>query len=109
MMRGAGAISCGQNTPTYRGLATFLEITEDASSDEKPLSLVFEFRRRSWFIDAIYRLLEHYQAALCIADSPRYPREERVTAGFTYLRFHGRKQLLASKYSDTELAAKVSN
>ncbi len=67
------------------------------------LRFAFEFRHLSWFTDGIYRLLERHGTALCIADSPSYPREDVLTADFAYLRFHGRTSLFRSSYSQTEL------
>jgi uncharacterized protein YecE (DUF72 family) len=51
----------------------------------------------------VYRLLERHQIALCIADSPRYPRQDVLTADFTYFRFHGREKLFASCYTKPQL------
>ena len=48
--------------------------------------------------------MRQHKAALCIADSPRYPRRDRVTTDFVYIRFHGRTELFASKYSEEELS-----
>jgi uncharacterized protein YecE (DUF72 family) len=84
-------------------LATFLQMAED----RKPLRLAFEFRHESWFTDAIYRLLERHGAALCIADSPSYPRADVLTADFAYFRFHGRTRLFQSSYTRAELAAEA--
>jgi len=72
----------------------------------------FEFRHESWFIPEIYRLLEKYNASLCLADSKKFPYAEVVTADFIYLRFHGRGSLYASKYKESELekwAQKIKN
>lgn len=69
--------------------------------------LACEFRHESWFTKEIYRMLEKYGAALCIADSPKYPRKEMLTTDFTYIRFHGRSELFASRYSEEELSAEV--
>lgn len=85
-------------------LESFLKIAQQPSPQSPPLRLVFEFRHDSWFTDDTYRLLRQYEAALCIADSPRYPRKEVLTAGFTYLRFHGRTKLFVSCYTKNELA-----
>lgn len=97
-----------QFPPSFRAerkrLAAFLRGAQQPASKSHPFRLVFEFRHDSWFTEEIYALLRQYHAALCIADSPRYPREDVITADFTYLRFHGRIQLFASKYSDAELA-----
>ncbi|HET6726198.1 MAG TPA: DUF72 domain-containing protein [Gammaproteobacteria bacterium] len=48
----------------------------------------FEFRHESWLCDEVYALLEKYSVALCIHDMiERHP--QRLTTGWTYLRFHG--------------------
>ena len=64
---------------------------------------VFEFRHESWFTKKVYGLLKKYKAALCIADSPRYPKEVRATAPFVYIRMHGSQGLFSSKYTKKEL------
>jgi uncharacterized protein YecE (DUF72 family) len=47
-----------------------------------------EFRDPSWLCEAIYAVLRHHHAALCIHDLiPAHPR--RLTADWVYLRFHG--------------------
>ncbi len=96
-----------QLPPSFRcepvRLEAFLEMARAAAPKSPPLRLVFEFRHESWFTDAIYRLLSRHDAALCIADSPCYPRRDVLTAEFTYLRFHGRTKLFASSYSEAEL------
>ena len=66
------------------------------------LRLVFEFCHASWFVNEVYRLLGRYGAALCIADSPQYPRCEVTTTNFLYFRFHGRIRLFASNYTKGE-------
>jgi len=92
-----------QFPPSFRcnlgRLATFLKMAGSSR-----VRLVFEFRHASWFVEEVYRLLSRHEAALCIADSPGYPRRDVLTAEFTYLRFHGRTQLFASRYSTAELA-----
>jgi uncharacterized protein YecE (DUF72 family) len=64
----------------------------------------WEFRHQSWFHDATYELLEGHNAALCIADSSRYPLVEQVTADYVYVRLHGHEKMYTSSYSDEELA-----
>lgn len=55
----------------------------------KQIPAVFEFRHDSWFIPEVRRLLEKYNAALCLAD-----RHSRIltplwdTTDFFYLRLH---------------------
>lgn len=65
----------------------------------------FEFRHRSWFTQPIYDLLRAYNCALCIADSPRWPQAEEITADFTYLRFHGAERLYSSCYTAEQLSS----
>jgi uncharacterized protein YecE (DUF72 family) len=85
-------------------LAAFLDQIRDAAPNGRPLRLVFEFRHESWFTPETVRLLKRANAALCIADSPSYPRRDVRTADFAYLRFHGRMELFISSYSRDELA-----
>lgn len=85
----------------HAALTAFLDMT---SSLSKPFRLAFEFRHASWFMDETYRLLARHGAALCIADGLRFPRVDRVTADFAYLRFHGRTPREAPWYTDEQLA-----
>jgi uncharacterized protein YecE (DUF72 family) len=63
-----------------------------------------EVRNKSWINDNFLELLSQNRIAFVIADSGnRYPYYEAVTAGFFYLRFHGREQLYASDYSEAVL------
>jgi uncharacterized protein YecE (DUF72 family) len=95
-----------QFPPSFRcdrnRLAAFLK-----AAGSSGIQLVFEFRHESWFTDEVYRLLGRHNAALCIADSPDYPRRDVVTADFTYVRFHGRTDLFASCYAQAELQAEA--
>jgi uncharacterized protein YecE (DUF72 family) len=97
-----------QFPPSFRcdrkRLASFLRSAQNPASKSGLLRLAFEFRHPSWFTEEVYGLLRQHHAALCIADSPRYPRRNVITADFVYLRFHGRTELFASKYTDAELA-----
>jgi len=84
---------------------------------------VFEFRNESWFVKEVYNLLEKYNRALVIADSPQlcssifagqaiWPHVGGITADFLYIRFHGPRKLYGSKYSKKELedwAFKIKN
>lgn len=62
-----------------------------------------EVRHASWISDRLFALLQHYNIALCIADTAgRYPFQEVVTADFIYIRLHGStKRLLRWKTSRT--------
>src|SRR5579875_1229628 len=48
----------------------------------------FEFRHASWLVPAVYDLLERAGAALVLPVSPTVPIDVRLTAPWTYLRFH---------------------
>lgn len=67
------------------------------------LRLAFEFRHPTWCDKKVYQLLRKYSAAWVIADSPRYPKAEVVTADFVYIRMHGSQILFGSKYNNKEL------
>ena len=72
------------------------------------LRLVFEFRDESWFAsrDAL-DILSAHGAALAIPHSSRYPYPagEPRTADWMYLRFHGPRELFASRYGPAALRA----
>jgi uncharacterized protein YecE (DUF72 family) len=86
-------------------LEEFLKLTKKFTKSS--IRQTFEFRHESWFNNDIYKVLEKYNAALCIADSKKFPCVEVITADFVYLRFHGRGSLYASKYKEKELEAWV--
>lgn len=65
---------------------------------------VIEVRDPSWLCDEVYGLLEDHGAALCLHDMIE-DHPERLTAGFTYLRFHG--DHYAGSYSHQYLTARA--
>lgn len=67
------------------------------------VSFAVEFRHQSWCDEKIYNLLKKYNIAWVIADSPSYPRVDRITADFVYIRLHGSQDLFSSKYNRQEL------
>jgi uncharacterized protein YecE (DUF72 family) len=100
-----------QLPPSYRinlkKLEQFLEKTEQVRSElsmDAPLRLAFEFRHRSWFeepdTEAVADTLKRHGAALVFGHSSRYPYpdHEPITADFVYLRYHGPKEMFASRY-----------
>ena len=94
------------NEIEIKRLEDFLKlITKSLKSKIYILKFAFEFRHKSWCDDKIYKLLKKYNAAWVIADSPRYPRADVVTANFVYIRMHGSKILFASKYTKKELSS----
>lgn len=79
-------------------LHEFLELTEkDVRSYD--LKFAFEFRNQSWIKDTVHELLEEFGAAICIADSHRFPRDNAITADFTYIRYHGLRDDPPPNYS----------
>jgi len=64
---------------------------------------VFEFREKTWFCDEVYKILNKKNIALCFSDSPSFPFEEKITASFIYIRFHGSGSLYGSCYSKKQL------
>ncbi len=95
-------------------LARFLGGAADVAEElhlEEPLRLAFEFRHPSWFdagseaYEAAVEVLREHGAAMVFAHSSRYPypSEEPLTAKFVYLRYHGPKELFASRYREQGL------
>jgi len=68
------------------------------------LRTAWEFRHPSWFAPPVYELLRERDAALCVADSPRFPGVREITASFSYVRLHGGRVLYSSEYTGEELA-----
>lgn len=94
----------------FKKLKDFLKFITSSLSNKKntmveklPIRLAMEFRDKSWCDKKIYKILKRYNIAWTIADSPKYPKAEVVTADFVYIRLHGSKILFASKYTKKEL------
>ncbi|MBI4491679.1 MAG: DUF72 domain-containing protein [Chloroflexi bacterium] len=62
-----------------------------------------EFRHESWLAEPVFQRLAEHGAALCIPESPHLPRALRLTANWTYLRFH--QGARAGDYTAEQLAA----
>lgn len=90
-------------------ISNFFSLLKEKYNDYR---FAVEIRNKSWINDEFFNLLSGYRIAFVIADSGRrYPYYEAVTAGFVYLRFHGREQLYATDYSENDLvqyAEKIS-
>jgi uncharacterized protein YecE (DUF72 family) len=91
-----------------RRLASFLvsasKVAEEIARPD--LRLAFEFRDESWFTSAdVLQVLREHGAALVLAHSSRYPYPagEPRTADWMYLRFHGPRELFASRYGPAAL------
>lgn len=100
------------NDENLERLKNLFEILAEDRKKHQNLRFAFEFRHPSWLEKKIYQLLEKFQMAWVIADSPSWPKAEVITTNFVYLRFHGSKVLFASSYSQKELknyAQKIKN
>lgn len=84
-------------------LEAFFKVAQAVKPHPSALNLVCEFRHESWFHPDIYRLLNRYHVAWCIADGAKYPRKNLVTAGCAYIRYHGRGTMFVSNYSKAVL------
>jgi uncharacterized protein YecE (DUF72 family) len=83
------------------------EFLEVAFADDVKPQIAFEFRHPTWYETDVIKLLEKYGCALCIVDAPEFVRKEAITSDFTYIRYHGRESLYASKYTRKELEAEA--
>ncbi len=66
-----------------------------------PQRFAFEFRHQSWLTAEVYDLLERARVALCLPVHPDLPLDPRLTADWTYIRFHA--GLHGIGYGDDEL------
>lgn len=64
---------------------------------------VFEFRHPSWYNTEIYRILEKYQAVLCIHDHQDGASPQRLTTDLAYVRLHGPQGQYQGKYTEADL------
>lgn len=62
-----------------------------------------EFRHQSWFNEDVFSLMRKYNIAFVIGDSSVWPQDKIFTADFSYIRFHGPKELFVSSYSNKQL------
>jgi uncharacterized protein YecE (DUF72 family) len=64
----------------------------------------FEFRHPSWFADEVYDVLERHDVAVVVGDSPERPFQPwRLTANWTYVRFHCGRRGRNGNYSRAEI------
>ncbi|MBW4459223.1 MAG: DUF72 domain-containing protein [Nodosilinea sp. WJT8-NPBG4] len=78
-------------------LEAFLEVLQSYQN----CRYTMEFRHPSWLIPKVYEQLERSQLALCLPISPTVPLDVRLTALWTYLRFHHGQSAIA--YDQSEL------
>jgi uncharacterized protein YecE (DUF72 family) len=67
-----------------------------------PQRFAFEFRHRTWLVPEVFERLERAGAALCLPVGWGLPREEVLTAPWTYIRMHGGRESVG--FGDDELA-----
>jgi uncharacterized protein YecE (DUF72 family) len=70
------------------------------------IRVAVELRHPSWHDDAVFALLERFQAAYCVMSGAGLPCVLRATAPFVYVRLHGPDQhhLYAGSYPEPDLA-----
>lgn len=68
-----------------------------------PIRHALEVRHESFRVPRFVTLLRRAGVAVVVADSPRWPRFEDVTADFIYTRLHGAAELYASGYDEPAL------
>jgi uncharacterized protein YecE (DUF72 family) len=66
---------------------------------------IFEFRHKSWYVDATYALLERYGVSLCLHDMRGSTTEKLAVGPAVYIRFHGGVGKYWGRYSDEGLLA----
>src|SRR5574341_1648508 len=86
------------NDENIKRLNEFSKLIDSANT-----RVASEFRHKSWCDEAIYNVLKRFNIVWVIADSPKYPKAEAVTANFIYIRMHGPTALFSSKYTYEEL------
>lgn len=68
---------------TMGDLETFLSLLDSS------FRYAIEFRDHSWLVNNVWNLLEDYGIANVIVDEPKLPIDIRITADFSYIRWHG--------------------
>jgi uncharacterized protein YecE (DUF72 family) len=64
----------------------------------KPQRYTIEFRNPSWHVDEVYDLLRAAEIAFCMFEKENARSPRIKTAGFTYLRLHGRERGYKGNY-----------
>jgi len=66
---------------------------------------VMEFRNSSWFDQDVAGLLDKYNLANCLSDSPNWHMWEMTLSGLAYVRLHGHTELYRSEYTEKQLSS----
>lgn len=96
------AVILWQFPPNFKKNTTRLEEFLGALRPYR-LRHAFEFRNETWMDKDVVSLLKREGQALCMADWPPFADDLPVTAGFVYLRRHGRGGGYDSCYSREQL------
>lgn len=67
------------------------------------LAHAFEFRHRSWYVDATAQLLDRHGAGFVVHDFPGLASPRWVTGKLAYIRLHGASGKYCGRYSDAAL------
>ena len=78
-------------------LRDFLEILP------KQHQYALEFRDETWCVAQVYDLLKEFRVAFCIHDWREMPWPRKITAEFTYIRFHGSGARYGGDYPEVQL------
>ena len=75
-----------------------------AETPDQPVRHALEFRSQTFATDAADDVLRRHDVATVLADTAgRWPRVDRITSDFAYVRLHGDKELYTSGYSEESL------
>lgn len=69
----------------------------------RDLTHAFEFRHKSWYVDATAELLDRFDAGFVIHDFPGIASPRWTTGRIAYLRFHGAKGKYWGRYAEATL------
>jgi uncharacterized protein YecE (DUF72 family) len=90
-------------------ISTMADLETFFSALDTSFRYAIEFRDFSWLKNNVWNLLEDYGIAHVIVDEPKLPIDLRITADFSYIRWHGHgeKPWFNYRYSIEELEAWV--
>ncbi len=71
---------------------------------DKKYRYTFEFRDPSWLCREVYRVLENFNAAVCVYELSGEVSPREVTADFVYIRLHGPGKAYEGKYDKQTLS-----
>ena len=71
--------------------------------EPKNHTAIFEFRHKSWYCKDTYKLLDKFNAGLCIHDLIGKESPRIVTGDVVYVRFHGTEGRYSGSYSKDQL------